>query len=132
MLINASASNPENGPGELLAVRMTISNAIVDPWIYIILRKENLVKISKLIQRVRKSKHMPAIFTTKESNATGACAVSNLSTPSTRSTQLWFYFDFIYKWSSIVFYTSYINNIVECQDINAWYCVTNTVLCCRF
>ncbi|XP_052712498.1 prostaglandin E2 receptor EP4 subtype-like [Crassostrea angulata] len=88
MLINASASDPKNGPDELLAVRMTISNAIVDPWIYIILRKENLVKMSKLFQRVRNSDHLPTIFITRESKATRACGVSNPSTPPTCSTQL--------------------------------------------
>ncbi|XP_065936068.1 prostaglandin E2 receptor EP4 subtype [Magallana gigas] len=86
MLINASSSDPKNGPEELLAVRMTISNAIVDPWIYIILRKENLIKISKLVQRVRKSGRLPILCSTKESP--GVCEVSTISTSRTGSTQL--------------------------------------------
>jgi hypothetical protein len=67
MLMNASSSDPKNGPEELLAVRMTISNAIVDPWIYIILRKENLNKAVRLIRRIRRRKQLPEVFTTEES-----------------------------------------------------------------
>lgn len=81
MLINASSSDPKNGPEELLAVRMTISNAIVDPWIYIILRKENLLNISKLVQRVRKSGYLPTVCFTRES--TGVCEVSTISSSRT-------------------------------------------------
>ncbi|XP_062589932.1 prostaglandin E2 receptor EP4 subtype-like [Saccostrea cucullata] len=57
MLTNASARTPKNGPEELLVVRLTISNSIVDPWIYIILRRENLVKIAALIRRLNSRKH---------------------------------------------------------------------------
>ncbi|XP_052718062.1 prostaglandin E2 receptor EP4 subtype-like [Crassostrea angulata] len=78
MLINASSSDPKNGPEELLAVRMTISNAIVDPWIYIILRKENLKKILALVQRFRKKENLPTVFFTSESNFTRTDNVSNL------------------------------------------------------
>lgn len=78
MLINASSSDPKNGPEELLAVRMTISNAIVDPWIYIILRKENLKKILALVQRFRKKENLPTVFFTSESNSTRTDDVSNL------------------------------------------------------
>ncbi|XP_062566606.1 prostaglandin E2 receptor EP4 subtype-like, partial [Saccostrea cucullata] len=73
MLINASTGNPKNGPDERLAVRMTVSNAIVDPWVYIILRKENLVKISRWHQRIRSycSKRTPEIYIMKETDKTG-------------------------------------------------------------
>ncbi|XP_061198229.1 prostaglandin E2 receptor EP4 subtype-like [Saccostrea echinata] len=67
MLINASASNPKNGPEELLAVRMTITNAIIDPWIYIILRKENLVKMSHLQERLNNCLRLRTVYITTES-----------------------------------------------------------------
>jgi hypothetical protein len=92
MLINASASNPKNGPEELQAVRMTITNAIVDPWIYIILRKQNLVKISRLIRRIPHRKHFPAIFITEESNyaraGTNEAASNTSRSANTISTQI--------------------------------------------
>lgn len=78
MLINASSSDPKNGPEELLAVRMTISNAIVDPWIYIILRRENLRKILALVQRFRKKENLQTVFFTSESNSTRTEDVSSL------------------------------------------------------
>lgn len=49
MLINVSLSDFKNGLEEFLVVCMIISNVIVDFWIYIILRKENLKKILVLV-----------------------------------------------------------------------------------
>ncbi|XP_048735763.1 prostaglandin E2 receptor EP4 subtype-like [Ostrea edulis] len=80
MLINAISNDPKNGPEELLAVRMTVSNAIVDPWIYIILRKENLSKILGLIRRIRNRKQLPAVFITEESKSVRAGRNRNTST----------------------------------------------------
>jgi hypothetical protein len=37
-------------PLELWLVRMTVFNSIVDPWLYIVLRRESLHKISELCQ----------------------------------------------------------------------------------
>ncbi|XP_061180247.1 prostaglandin E2 receptor EP4 subtype-like [Saccostrea echinata] len=67
MLMNASARNPKNGPEELLAVRLTINNSIVDPWIYIILRRENLVKIASLVRRFNSRNHRQTNIFTVES-----------------------------------------------------------------
>ncbi|XP_062579518.1 prostaglandin E2 receptor EP4 subtype-like [Saccostrea cucullata] len=92
MLINASSSNPRNGPEELLAVRMTITNAIIDPWIYIILRKENLVKMSRLQERLYDCLRLRTVYTTTESLPTkdesNAIEGSAANTATTCSTEL--------------------------------------------
>ncbi|XP_062600091.1 prostaglandin E2 receptor EP4 subtype-like [Saccostrea cucullata] len=90
MLINASTGNSKNGPDELLAVRMTVSNAIVDPWVYIILRKENLVKISNWHQKVRShcSKPTPEIYIMKENLVTGTRNIGNNLSNNTTTVSL--------------------------------------------
>ena len=60
MLKSASSDNPKDGRSELFAVRMALINSIVDPWIYILLRRENFILVSKLLGRVRKGVSVPA------------------------------------------------------------------------
>jgi hypothetical protein len=88
MLLNASSSDPKNGPEELLAVRMTISNAIIDPWIYIILRKENLDQIVRLIRRIRSRKQLPEVYTTEESKSVRDGSDKNSKTNTITTTQI--------------------------------------------
>ncbi|XP_061180248.1 prostaglandin E2 receptor EP4 subtype-like [Saccostrea echinata] len=82
MLMNASAKFPKNGPEELMAVRLTISNSIVDPWIYIILRKENLVKVVHLIRRFNNHKQRQTHMFTVEPCADGDKTNTIEHTPS--------------------------------------------------
>lgn len=45
MLKSASSANPKDGKNELLAVRMALINSIVNPWLYIMLRRENFIAL---------------------------------------------------------------------------------------
>ncbi|XP_048758823.1 prostaglandin E2 receptor EP4 subtype-like [Ostrea edulis] len=42
-----------NGSRELLVVRFGITNSIIDPWIYILLRKENFIALQKRFKGLR-------------------------------------------------------------------------------
>lgn len=44
---HATAWAEDNGRLELLAVRLAVTNSIVDPWIYILFRKENIILITR-------------------------------------------------------------------------------------
>ena len=50
MFLHAARIRRANKPLELWLVRMTVFNSIVDPWLYIVLRRESLHKISELCQ----------------------------------------------------------------------------------
>ncbi|KAK3088915.1 hypothetical protein FSP39_025391 [Pinctada imbricata] len=43
--------NPKTGKEGLLVIRLAISNSNIDPWIYIVLRKENLEFVERLFKR---------------------------------------------------------------------------------
>ena len=50
MFLHAARIRRANKPLELWLVRMAVFNSIVDPWLYIVLRRESLHKISELCQ----------------------------------------------------------------------------------
>ncbi|XP_033736824.1 prostaglandin E2 receptor EP4 subtype-like isoform X2 [Pecten maximus] len=43
-------------PADLLALRMASINQLLDPWVYILLRKENMLRVLRLMERFRKHK----------------------------------------------------------------------------
>ncbi|KAK3089756.1 hypothetical protein FSP39_006250 [Pinctada imbricata] len=53
ILEHATLRNDENGSTELLVLRFAVTNSIIDPWIYILLRKETLEFIQKVYNRLR-------------------------------------------------------------------------------
>lgn len=52
VLINTSGAIP-NFPADLLALRMASFNQVLDPWLYILLRKEMLVRIYEFYRKKR-------------------------------------------------------------------------------
>ncbi|XP_062587023.1 prostaglandin E2 receptor EP4 subtype-like [Saccostrea cucullata] len=48
--------NQKNDNTELLLLRLAVCNAIIDPWMYIVLRKESLSKIAEIFHRCRGSR----------------------------------------------------------------------------
>ncbi|XP_062583003.1 prostaglandin E2 receptor EP4 subtype-like [Saccostrea cucullata] len=50
--------NNENNEIELWLLRLTVLNAIIDPWLYIVLRKESLRKIVEIYHKCRGSKEL--------------------------------------------------------------------------
>ena len=50
MFLHAARIRRENESLELWLLRMAVLNSIVDPWLYIVLRRESLHKISELCQ----------------------------------------------------------------------------------
>lgn len=53
ILQHASGSIEGEGFTELTVLRMAVTNSVVDPWIYILFRKEVLMIILRAIERVR-------------------------------------------------------------------------------
>ena len=53
MIININADNPSDGKLELLVGRLAVTNSVVDPWIYIVLRKENFEAVEKFYRKYR-------------------------------------------------------------------------------
>lgn len=49
---NATKLIFENDSVDLLAVRLSITNSIVDPWIYILLRREHLIAITRKFENM--------------------------------------------------------------------------------
>jgi len=50
VFLHAARIRRANESLELWLVRMAVFNSIVDPWLYIVLRRESLQKISELCQ----------------------------------------------------------------------------------
>lgn len=44
-----------NGARELLVLRFAVNNAMIDPWLYILLRKETFIAINRHYRGLRKS-----------------------------------------------------------------------------
>ncbi|KAK3104767.1 hypothetical protein FSP39_009705 [Pinctada imbricata] len=60
MIQNINSDEPGNGKKEFLVGRLAITNQMVDPWIYIVLRKENFEFLERLYKRfytMRKEKN---------------------------------------------------------------------------
>ncbi|XP_062587037.1 thromboxane A2 receptor-like [Saccostrea cucullata] len=51
VFLHAANIRNENNEVELWFLRMTVCNAIVDPWLYIVLRKESLEKIIYILRQ---------------------------------------------------------------------------------
>ncbi|XP_069127861.1 prostaglandin E2 receptor EP4 subtype-like isoform X2 [Argopecten irradians] len=51
-----SSSSSLDRPADLLALRMASINQLLDPWVYILLRKENMLRVLRLMERFRKHK----------------------------------------------------------------------------
>ncbi|XP_052684385.1 prostaglandin E2 receptor EP4 subtype-like [Crassostrea angulata] len=49
---HAAAWAADNGKLELFVVRLAVTNSIVDPWIYILFRKENMILITRKIGNI--------------------------------------------------------------------------------
>ena len=54
ILQHATLSIDTNGPTELLVLRFAVTNSIIDPWIYILLRRETLESSQKIYRRIKK------------------------------------------------------------------------------
>lgn len=54
MSVSCDLSPPNQGT-ELLSLRLAVSGSIVDPWVYILLRKETLRYIHKIMQRYQRN-----------------------------------------------------------------------------
>lgn len=50
MFLHAAGIRRANDSLELWLLRMAVLNSIVDPWLYIVLRRESIHKISELCQ----------------------------------------------------------------------------------
>ncbi|XP_078335818.1 uncharacterized protein LOC111137929 isoform X2 [Crassostrea virginica] len=48
IFLHATGLRSDNGPLEMWFERLTFLNAIIDPWIYIILRRESIQKLTAL------------------------------------------------------------------------------------
>ena len=53
VLDHITRNQPEDGNFELLGIRLVELNALCNPLLYIVLRKENLQKILTLIRRIK-------------------------------------------------------------------------------
>ena len=51
MLVNINSQHPSDGKMELLVARLAVNNSIIDPWIYIVLRKENFEFVEKMYKK---------------------------------------------------------------------------------
>ncbi|KAK3088378.1 hypothetical protein FSP39_018442 [Pinctada imbricata] len=51
MIKNINIPDPKDGKTELLVIRLAISNSNIDPWIYIVLRRENLEFFERCCKR---------------------------------------------------------------------------------
>lgn len=51
-----SSSAELDRPADLLALRMASINQLLDPWVYILLRKENMLRVLTLMERFRRHK----------------------------------------------------------------------------
>ena len=49
IMVNMTLETPNTGVEDLLAVRMTVTNGIIDPWIYILMRKDNFKLLAQYI-----------------------------------------------------------------------------------
>lgn len=54
MSVSCDLSTPNQGT-ELLSLRLAVSGSIVDPWVYILLRKETLSYIHKMMGRCQRN-----------------------------------------------------------------------------
>lgn len=54
MSVSCDLSTPNQGT-ELLSLRLAVSGSIVDPWVYILLRKETLSYIHKMMRRCQRN-----------------------------------------------------------------------------
>lgn len=54
MSVSCDLSTPNQGT-ELLSLRLALSGSIVDPWVYILLRKETLSYIHKMMRRCQRN-----------------------------------------------------------------------------
>lgn len=52
--VSCDLSTPNQGT-ELLSLRLAVSGSIVDPWVYILLRKETLSYIHKMMRRCQRN-----------------------------------------------------------------------------
>ena len=50
MFLHATGTRNANASLELWVLRMAVLNSVVDPWVYIVLRRESLIRISGLYQ----------------------------------------------------------------------------------
>ena len=55
ILVNQSLLQPICTSCDLLALRLASFNQILDPWVYILLRKENIVRFVKYVKRRQRS-----------------------------------------------------------------------------
>ncbi|KAK3082679.1 hypothetical protein FSP39_002372 [Pinctada imbricata] len=69
MIRNINVPNPGDGKTELLVVRLAISNANIDPWIYIVLRRENLEFLERFTKRCRNTNNNTERSSNLESNS---------------------------------------------------------------
>lgn len=54
IFLHATGVRESNGPQEMWLERIAVLNAIIDPWLYIVLRKESIERLSTLFRRCRR------------------------------------------------------------------------------
>ena len=58
MLKSAAFGYTLDGPSVLYAIRMALINGIIDPWLYIFVRRETLLMVSTLFRRIHSQVRM--------------------------------------------------------------------------
>ena len=66
MIYNVNQGEPGNSTTELLVIRLAITNSNVDPWVYILLRKEHLERIKQVFSRVYHAVNRSSSFTSTD------------------------------------------------------------------
>ena len=58
-ILDHTSRSSESGPGDkdfdLMSIRLVVTNAIVNPWLYIVFRKENLNRILSVVRQIKYS-----------------------------------------------------------------------------
>lgn len=87
---HAAAWMDDNGTLELFVVRLAVTNSIVDPWIYILFRKENIIlitrKLGNVCGKISVSRSSVSNDVTPSSNARNQSFENTLSFRRTLST----------------------------------------------